>query len=717
MRRLLPTILASLVFLSAAQAQEAKHPVLTLTLDADLGWIDDGAVFLDQRGPKRKLSREEARVDRGALLDGAIARAAEEGKLVLWYVPRISEKTRKGVQMYRAPVLDVYMRQVVFCDRRVVSIIERGFVPVRMVCDEKMAERFDIRPLAALEPAIVFLDGAGKVVHYIDHIRTFNAHWFASLFTRVLDAGGVELPEPTGNPVLELAKWGAWEEALAHLEQRPEDVFGGAVTRDIMASTMLRYLRRPSEAVARLERARGVLDAEGESAYGDPVVLRSVREYFHYELGMLAMEAGDLAEAREHLELAAGPSSTEIEYQLAHLMFLQGDEVGAMDRFRKLAEEHPESLAGHRALANVTLGLDQRPLGATFSGFESIGYFPEAAYVGLPRDTSWAGEGLGSRELAKQGVRFLLGQQRSDGGYRDARYAYWPSPAITPNVWTAISALALTALQEYREVLVGEVDLARIDNALAQGEKYLLDPTNVNRGENEEVYADAFRLLFLAGRARTTPTRRRGLIAEMQTLIGVAEKYQERSGFFSHEYPNAFCTAAMLWALLEAQEVGAAVPEKMLMDGVAALISARSKNGAYAYMRGARGREGSLKDAAGRMPICEAVLLRRGHGNPARLEAAIDNYWEHLGRLRAVRLNDFHSDGELAGFFFLHDVFFTCEALELVPDRQRRESAARFVKLLQEIPELDGSYLDSHEFGRSYGTAMALLALRRVGEF
>ena len=59
-------------------------------------------------------------------------------------------------------------------------------------------------------------------------------------------------------------------------------------------------------------------------------------------------------------------------------------------------------------------------------------------------------------------------------------------------------------------------------------------------------------------------------------LIDVVGKYQEKSGFFAHEYPNAFCTAAMLWALLEAQEAGAEVPEKILMQGVSALLSARS---------------------------------------------------------------------------------------------------------------------------------------------
>jgi hypothetical protein len=30
------------------------------------------------------------------------------------------------------------------------------------------------------------------------------------------------------------------------------------------------------------------------------------------------------------------------------------------------------------------------------------------------------------------------------------------------------------------------------------------------------------------------------------------------------------------------------------------------------------------------------------------------------------------------------------------------------------IPEFDGSFIDSHELGKSYGTAMALLVLKRA---
>lgn len=698
MRRLPPILLASLAFFSSVAAQETTHPVQALTLDADLGWLDDGAVFLDHPGPKRRMTREEARVDRGELIDEAIARAAKEAKLVLWYVPRISEGTLHGVQMYRAPVLDAYMRQVVFCDADVRGIVASAFVPVRAVCDEELAERFGLRPLEALEPALVFLDGEGKVVHLFDHVRTFNAHWFASLFARVLAAGGIEPPADAS--VEELTARGSWDAALAKLERGEGSV--KAEERALREGSLLRRLRRADEARAKLVWAR---DCAGAT--------RATVESAELELGLLALQTGDRAAARGHLERAGG---AEAEYLLGWASWADGDDAAARGYFERVVAEFPGTLGARRARTNLTLGPDRRPLGATFSGYEGVEFLPDAAYVGLPRDTRWAGDVLAPRELALRGVRFLLEMQRKGGGFEDARYAYWPNPAITPNTWVAISALALTALLEYREVLARDLDLLELDEALARGERYLLDPSQVNRGENEEVYADAFRLLFLVERVRRAPTRRPELVGEMESLIAAAREYQSGSGFFAHEYPNAFCTAAMLWALLEAREVGAGVPEEMLRRGAGALTAARSENGAYAY-GGSAFADGSLKDSAGRMPICEAVLLRCGSGSPARLEAAVDNFWEHLDRLRRVQLNDFHSDGELAGFFFFHDVYLTSEAVRFLPEARRDESAARLVTLLQELPELDGSFLDSHEFGRSYGTAMALLALRWAAHF
>jgi len=263
-------------------------------------------------------------------------------------------------------------------------------------------------------------------------------------------------------------------------------------------------------------------------------------------------------------------------------------------------------------------------------------------------------------------------------------------------------------------VLPEGIDPAQVDDALARGEDYLFDPKHLNRGANEDVYADAYRLVYLSRRLQHRPLEKDWAVDRAARIINEAAERQSADGFFAHEYRNAFCTGVMLWSLLEIREAGVPVPSEMIAKGVDALKSARYDDGSYSYGGTARGERGSLKDSCGRMPMCEGVMLRTGDGNDARLAFAMDNFWSFYDRLEKVRVNDFHSDGELAGFFFFHDMFQTSEVLRLLPEPVAAPTRQRFLRIMQDLPEIDGTFLDSHEFGRSYGTAMALLVLRNV---
>jgi hypothetical protein len=150
-----------------------------------------------------------------------------------------------------------------------------------------------------------------------------------------------------------------------------------------------------------------------------------------------------------------------------------------------------------------------------------------------------------------------------------------------------------------------------------------------------------------------------------------------------------------------------------------ALLSARTQNGSYVYggkaaVGEADAGEGSLKDAAGRMPICEGTLLQLGRSDLGKLRFALQTFWDHMARLETVRRNDFHSDGERAGLVFFHSVYHASEVVHLLPKDEQQVHWQRLLQLVQQVPEIDGSFLDSHELGRSYGTAMALLTLSNL---
>jgi hypothetical protein len=89
----------------------------------------------------------------------------------------------------------------------------------------------------------------------------------------------------------------------------------------------------------------------------------------------------------------------------------------------------------------------------------------------------------------------------------------------------------------------------------------------------------------------------------------------------------------------------------------------------------------------------------------------------HHGLLAAVRKYDDHADQHgYGGFFFWYDMLGRVEATLRIEDQQVRERlVAAQRELVLDLPELDGCFVDSHELGRAYGTAMALLNLDALG--
>jgi hypothetical protein len=116
----------------------------------------------------------------------------------------------------------------------------------------------------------------------------------------------------------------------------------------------------------------------------------------------------------------------------------------------------------------------------------------------------------------------------------------------------------------------------------------------------------------------------------------------------------------------------------------------------------------------GRAASCELALYQCGKGSLENVSTGVGAYFKHLDRLEAVRTCDYHADEELAGFFYFNDVFHTLEAARSLPEPERGEILGKFRAQMLRIPEWDGSFLDSHDLGKSYGTAMALLILSRL---
>ncbi len=580
-------------------AQDSAPEALYRKCDSEIPWITDGTELLDAEQLGRRP--RNYRVDRAALLEQAKKTAAESKRLILWYCPRIP-----GGHMNRAQVLDNYMKVVVFTDPEVVDLIRTRFVPLRMCCDPAMTQTVGIRRFDFVEPGFIFLTPAGKLVHKIDRIRTFNAEWVRAVLVSVLKKF-----DPADAP-----------------EKGKETTPGLSLLRE-----------------DKLDEARAVFEKDG---------------------------------------------STESIYHLAYLDSITGRDPAP--RWRELVEKHADTRWAWRAAANLVAGHDTLPDGPMAHCFEDFSLAPVA---GLPTSTRLPAKTV--EEAASGAVRFLLRAQRGNGSWNDSRYVYCPNPRIHPNVVMAVTALAASALSEWREL-----DPERIDAARARAETFLKDDTTMNRGDNEECYADAYRLMYFA---RTADVQR------MDEVVGKLAA-QQRDGSWAHEYPNPFATAAAVHSLALAKKAGADVPDVLFRKAAEALAKTRGTGGRQAYLNGRR--PGSEKNSVVRSPMCELALHECGKGSLDDVASALDAYWRGLAALEAVRVTDFHADEELGGFFYFHGVFHACEAAMALPEAKRKPHLAKFQAQMLAIPEIDGSFIDSHELGKSYGTAMALLVLKRT---
>jgi hypothetical protein len=582
------SLLVALLLAAQSEADLARK------CGSQIPWLRDGTELVDMElaaghHPQYPDARPARfwKADRAALLDRAFAAAREKNRPVLWYVPRVA-----GLHMYRAILPDRAMDAVVWTDPGVVDLVNAGFVPLRMCADEETKKAFGwTKPFQVVEPAIVVLSPDRKVLHQIDRIRTFNAHWFHVLLARVLGR-----PEPPAPPPL--------------IERRFPD-----------------------------------------------------------------------------------PTSPEALYTRAAIDAWSGrDPAPAL---RAVVQARPDSPWAWRAALNLVKADDSLPEGPLAHHLEDSFAPPP---VGLPTTTR---SPAASAEVAVRGaVDFLLRAQHADGAWRDARYAYWPDPRILPNVWGAITALAALALHEWRDVAPD-----RIDAALRKADAFLQDESHFARGHHEESYALAYRLHYFAARRDESGLRR---------VVGRLAETQDADGHWPHEYQNPFSTAAVVHALTVAKRAGADVPDILYRRAADALLSTRGELGRQSYRVGEK--PDPEKNSMSRTALCELALYECNRGPLANVEQGLADFWKYLERLEAVRLCDYHSDGRLAGFFYFHAGLHTLEAARAVGGPAHAEARKRFRERMLQIPEIDGSFVDSHEIGKSYGSASALLILARCRE-
>jgi hypothetical protein len=473
-----------------------------------------------------------------------------------------------------------------------------------------------------------------------------------------------------------------------------------------------------------------ILDAEGEKQALEHGITTYSAEWFCDRLGvpLRSAEAG-LPEAEKRILAALragdGEAALAIEGRSAHVRFLHGaarlqlgDWRGARELWERLSSERPEHAQAARAAAEL------EGLGPLMRGFWRYEALPEGWQEGLrgtQRPRARADLGM----LRQRSLSFLLRMQREDGGFRDSNYDYGGLDSL-PNVHVAVTALAGLALLEasLADLPAKGVSRAELEEAWRAALSYCLDDSHLApEDEDEWIWARIYTLHFVA-RVLGLEEAPRGVPA-VDALRKMAARYvgevfvrQGRDGSFRHEYRNPFVTASFLLVLKELE--GQQVPVPGASEAVAALARCRAESGAFSYGATPRGRRprASVVAAAGRMPLCEAALLAWGASSAERVKQALAASFEHHEELELVRKYDDHAGRyRIGGFFYFYDQLGRILALRQLDGspgelgKKAREWRAKLRAQILEIAEVDGTFVDSHELGRSYGTAMALLCL------
>ena len=177
-------------------------------------------------------------------------------------------------------------------------------------------------------------------------------------------------------------------------------------------------------------------------------------------------------------------------------------------------------------------------------------------------------------------------------------------------------------------------------------------------------------------------------------------------------------TAAVTYCLHDARAGGAAVPDVVFDRSAWVLESARDPDsGLFGYLLDNPAVTRDRLGAANRQPLCVWVLTLCGRADRDELAPAVERFLEAYEDSAALaRQSNFHipSLSHTAGYYFFHNFYPACRAARA---SGREELRLALLEKLVALPEIDGSFIDSgFSYGKSYGTAMALLSLRLIAE-
>ena len=339
-----------------------------------------------------------------------------------------------------------------------------------------------------------------------------------------------------------------------------------------------------------------------------------------------------------------------------------------------------------------------------------------------------------------RGKDFLLSVQNADGSWGSATNTkelniYAPVPGAHHAFRSAVTALCVSALLEL------QLQDDPTEEAIARGEAWLLKHLPTLRRANQDaiynVWGHAYgieALVRLYRKHAENAEQQKRIMEEIVRQIELLGRYESVNGgwgYYDFAYhlqkptadPNSFTTATVLFALHEAKEIGAEVPQKLIDRGLGVIRRQQLPNLAYLYSGSFRtnpsvaiNRPGG---SVGRSQACNVVL--RMFGDPSVSDEAMvawanrlfsRDLWLDIGRKRPIPHESWFL---VAGYFFYYGHYYAAYGIDHVPEEQQLQLRQQLAHVMLRLQEKDGSWWDYplYNYHQPYGTAFALMTLKK----
>ena len=337
------------------------------------------------------------------------------------------------------------------------------------------------------------------------------------------------------------------------------------------------------------------------------------------------------------------------------------------------------------------------------------------------------------------GCDFLLERQNPDGSWGSARQTkglniFAPVPGSHRAFRLAVTALSISALIEIKK------EDQNYSKCIRKAEKYLLEKLPQLRRASPmalyNVWSHSYGLQALHRMHELSSTSQRKAEIEdvMVQQIKMLQTYESIDGGWGYYDFNAqtkqpsgssisFVNATGLVALKDAQSSGVEVPDKLVSRALSAIKRQRLPDHSYLYGEYLkyRPRSGINRPAGslGRSHACNYALQIWGEESVTDdvhklcLDRLIKrNGWLDVARKRPIPHESWFA---VAGYFFYYGHLYAAFCVENLSPKERPKYQKSLAKILVPIQEKDGSWWDFpfYDYHQQYGTAMALLSLKR----